>query len=73
MDELVSNPTNESFGNKNFKTPPYFLKKMKDIREEIFTEALKIRRQREGAHFLVYLPQSVLTFFLSIYLGLLVI
>ncbi len=58
---------------KILKLPPYFLKKMKDIREEIFTEALKIRRQREGAHFLVYLPQSVLTFFLSIYLGLLVI
>jgi ABC-type multidrug transport system fused ATPase/permease subunit len=46
---------------------------MNDIRNEIFTQALKIRRQRETAHFLTYLPQNILAFIFSIYLGLLAI
>jgi len=66
-------PTKNLLETKILKLPPYFLKKMKEIQEEIFTEALKIRRQRETAHFLAYLPQNILIFFLSVWLGLLAI
>ena len=58
---------------KILKISPYFLKRMNDIREEIYTQALKIRRQRESAHFLTYLPQNILTFFFSLYSGFLAI
>lgn len=58
---------------KILKISPYFLKKMNNIRDEIYTQALKIRRQREGAHFLTYLPQNILTFFFSLYSGFLAI
>jgi len=66
-------PRSDLLETKILKLPPYFLKRMKEIQGEIFTEALKIRRQREVTHFLVYLPQNVLIFFLSVYLGLLAI
>jgi len=58
---------------KILKLSPYFLKKMNEIRDEIYIKALKIRRQREGAHFLTYLPQNILTFFFSLYSGFLAI
>jgi ATP-binding cassette subfamily B protein/ATP-binding cassette subfamily C protein len=58
---------------KILKLSPYFLRRMKDIRHEIFTQALKIRRQREKAHFLTYLPQNIFAFVFSLYLGLLAI
>jgi len=58
---------------KILKLSPYFLKRMNEIRNEIYIQALKIRRQREGAHFLTYLPQNILTFFFSLYSGFLAI
>jgi len=58
---------------KILKLSPYFLKKMNEIRDEIYIKALKIRRQREEAHFLTYLPQNILTFFFSLYSGFLAI
>ncbi len=58
---------------KILKLSSHFLRNMTNIRKEIFTKALKIRRQRETAHFLTYLPQNILTFFFSLYSGLLAI
>lgn len=52
---------------------PYFVKKMKQIREEIFTQELNLRRKRETAHFLTFLPQNALTFGFSLYFGLMAI
>jgi len=66
-------PAKNLLETKILKLPPYFLKRIKEIQEEIFTEGLRIRRRREAAHFLAYLPQNILVFFLSIYLGLLAI
>ncbi|MGB9706768.1 MAG: ABC transporter ATP-binding protein [Microgenomates group bacterium] len=66
-------PAKNLLETKILKLPPYFLKRLKEIQEEIFTEGLRIRRSRETAHFLAYLPQNILIFFLSVYLGLLVI
>lgn len=58
---------------KILKLNKIFLKRMNDIRNEIYTRALKIRRQRETAHFLSYLPQNILTFLFSLYSGSLAI
>jgi ABC-type multidrug transport system fused ATPase/permease subunit len=58
---------------KILKLSPYFLTRMEEIRNEIYTKALKIRRQRETAHFLTYLPQNILIFIFSLYSGLLAI
>lgn len=52
---------------------PYFLKRIKEIHREILLEGLRIRRQRELSHLLIYLPQNILTLLLSFYLGLLAI
>lgn len=51
----------------------YFLIRMKEIQEEITGKRLKLRREREMAHFMTYLPQNILAFFFSIYLGTLTI
>jgi len=58
---------------KILKLSPYFLARMEEIRNEIYTKALKIRRQRETAHFLTYLPQNILIFIFSLYSGLLAV
>ncbi len=52
---------------------PYFVKRMKELREEIFTEELDLRRQKQTARFLTSLPQSVLAFLFSLYFGILAI
>jgi len=49
---------------------PYFLKKVREISREVYDEGLKIRRQRETAHFLTFLPQNIFAFFFSLYLGM---
>lgn len=58
---------------KILKLNPYFIKRIKKIQEEILKRGLQIRRQRETAHFLTYLPQNVLIFFFSLYFGLMAI
>lgn len=51
----------------------YFLKRTREIQDKLVGGNLKIRKQREMAHFFAYLPQNILIFFLSIYLGFLAI
>ena len=55
---------------KILKLGPYFSGRMKKLQSEIYPPLLKLRRQREKAHFLTFLPQNILTFIFSIYLGL---
>lgn len=47
----------------------YFTGRIKSIQDELVNGSNKIRKQREIAHFLTFLPQNILTFFFSIYLG----
>lgn len=49
---------------------PYFLKRIEALGREIHGEGIQIRRQRETAHFITYLPQNIFAFFFSIFLGL---
>lgn len=52
---------------------PHFLKRIKEIQDDIIGQTLTLRRQRETAHFLTFLPQNILSFGFSLYLGFLVI
>ena len=52
---------------------PYFLKRIKEIQKAILFQDLTLRRQRETSHFLTFLPQNILAFLFSLYLGMLTI
>lgn len=52
---------------------PYLLKKTAEIQKEITNQTVRLRSRRETTHFLTYLPQNILVFFFSIYLGIMAI
>ncbi len=58
---------------KILQIAPYFVKRMKKLREEIFTEELDLRRKKQTARFLTSLPQSALVFLFSLYFGIMAI
>lgn len=52
---------------------PYFIKKLKSIQDAIHGERYVLQRKKAFGSFIVYLPQNIFTFFLSLYLGVLTI
>lgn len=58
---------------KILQVSPYFIKRIKELQEEIFTKEFDLRRRKQVARFLTFLPQNILTFFFSLYFGLLAI